>query len=231
MGVNESVQLNEKYFGFRIYNLIPNGPLSKSGVNIIDDFIIPPEDMYIKKLPFSDWIKEKADQTIPLTIYSLSKRAKKEIQVKVNPLGSKEGLLGGSVRYENYTTAPKNVLHVLKVNNNSFAKDKLDLQEKEDYLMALRPIQGDIITLNRANSNPLELFGAMIKQNIGKECDFFIFNRKRGGRAVTAQIDNNQFFEMGCDVAFGKLHEYPYEQRNSEESQKLKEESGEIENI
>ena len=36
---------------------------------------------------------------------------------------------------------------------------------------------------------------------------------------------------MGCDVAFGKLHEYPYEQRNSEESQKLKEESGEIENI
>ena len=50
MGVNESVQLNEKYFGFRIYNLIPNGPLSKSGVNIIDDFIIPPEDMYIKKL-------------------------------------------------------------------------------------------------------------------------------------------------------------------------------------
>lgn len=231
MGVNESVQIDEKYFGFRIYNLIPNGPLAKSGINIIDDFIIPPEEIYVKKLPFSDWIKEKAAQTIPLTIYSLSKRTRRDIQVKVNPLGSKEGLLGGSVRYENYTTASKNVLHVLKVNKNSFAKEKLNLTEKEDYLIALRPLQGDIITLNRINNNPLELFGAMIKQNIGKECEFFIYNRKKGGRAVTAQIDNNQFFEMGCDVAFGKIHEYPYDLRTSEESQKLKEESGDIENI
>ena len=232
MGVNESIQTNEKYFGFRIYKLIPNGPLEKANLKILEDFIIPPEEMYLKKMPFCDWVKEKADQTITLTIYSLSKRSTKQIEIKVNPVGSSEGFLGGSVRYENYITAQKKVLHVIKVKENSFAKDKLEMKENEDFLVALRPNQGDINTLNKSIGNPLELFSDMIKANIGKECDFYIYNSKRGGRCITAQIDNNGYFEMGCDVAYGKLHEFPFEDDlENEEKKKLKEEMGELQMI
>ena len=90
MGGAESVQTNEKHNGFRIYKLIPNGPLEKANLKIIDDFIIPPEELFLKKIPFCDWVKEKAEQTIKLQIYSLSKRAIKEIEIKVNTNSTKK---------------------------------------------------------------------------------------------------------------------------------------------
>ena len=232
MGGAESVQSNEKYNGFRIYKLIPNGPLEKSNLKIIDDFIIPPEELFLKKIPFCDWVKEKADQTIKLQIYSLSKRAIKEIEIKVNPIGSPEGFLGGSVRFENYQTAQRKVLHVLKVKDNFFAKEKLGLTPFEDYLIALRPNKGDILTLNKAIGNPLELFSEMIKVNLGKECEFYIYNKTKGGRCVNAKIIGDGSFELGCDVAYGKLHEFPFDEDDmNEETKKLREEMGEMQNI
>ena len=145
MGGAESAQSNEKYNRLRIYKLIPNGPLEKSNLKIIDDFIIPPEELFLKKIPFCDWVKEKADQTIKLQIYSLSKRAIKEIETKVNPIGSPEGFLGGSVRFENYQTAERKVLYALKKKKKSFAKEQLGLTPFEDYLIAIRPNKGDIL--------------------------------------------------------------------------------------
>ena len=232
MGGAESVQSNEKYNGFRIYKLIPNGPLEKSNLKIIDDFIIPPEELFLKKIPFCDWVKEKADQTIKLQIYSLSKRAIKEIEIKVNPIGSPEGFLGGSVRFENYQTAERKVLHALKVKEKSFAKEQLGLTPFEDYLIAIRPNKGDILSLNKTIGNPLELFSEMIKANLGKECEFYIYNKNKGGRCVTAKIAGDGSFELGCDVAYGKLHEFPFdEDDNNEEKKKLREEMGEMQII
>lgn len=110
------------------------------------------------------------------------------------------------MRYENYITAEKKLLHVLKVKSNSFSETKLHLEEGNDYLIALRPDHDKILTLNEVNhNNPLELFSKMIKANKGKECDFNIYNKYKGSRCISATIDN----EMGCDVAYGMLHEFP----------------------
>lgn len=232
MGVNESIPTNEKHFGFRVYNLIPNGPLQKAKINTLDDFLLPPEEMFTKKIRFADWIKEKAGTTITLNIYSLSKRKITPVSILVNPLGSEEGFLGGSVRFENYITAEKKLLHVIKVKANSFSETCLHLEEGSDYLIALRPDQDKILTLNEANHNPLELFSEMLKTNINKKCDFYIYNVHKGGRCVTAQIENNPYFEMGCDVAYGKLHEFPIAvSEMDDELKKLKEQMGEMQNV
>jgi hypothetical protein len=214
MGANESLSSSSstnKHFGFRIYNIIPNGPLHKANITPLDDFMLPPEEMFTKNIPFSEYIKNKAGTNITLNIYSLSKRGITPISLQVNPIGSEDGFLGGSVRYENYITAEKKLLHVLKVKSNSFSETKLHLEEGNDYLIALRPDHDKILTLNEVNhNNPLELFSKMIKANKGKECDFYIYNKYKGSRCISATIDNNDtHFEMGCDVAYGMLHEFP----------------------
>lgn len=232
MGVNESVPTNEKYFGFRIYNIIPNGPLHKANVHPLDDFMLPPEEMFTRKIRFADWIKEKAGTSITLNIYSLSKRKITPISIQVNSLGNEEGFLGGSVRFENYITAEKKLLHVIKVKSHSFAETKLSLEEGNDFLIALRPEQDKILTLNEINHNPLELFSEMIKANIGKRCDFYIYNINKGGRCVSVQIDNDAYFEMGCDVAYGKLHEFPIAPSEMDsEMKKHREQMGDMQNI
>lgn len=231
MGAEESIP-NQKQFGFRIYKLISNGPLESAGLHELSDFIIPPEEIVQNKKPFSEWLKGKAGEKVQLLIYSLLTRKEKQYEIQTNTPESKDGILGASVRFENYANAHRKLLHVTKVNDNSFSKTQLSLHENDDYLIAMRPDKGEIMSLNSDRANPLELFAAMIKYNIGKECEFFIYSKTKGPRAVKAKIDNDEFFTIGCEAAFGKLHEFPIETiEDDEENKKLKEEAGETQYI
>jgi hypothetical protein len=224
MGVNESNIKNDKESGFRIYKIINGGPLDKAGLKILDDFLIPPEEIN-KKISFPNWIKENENKTIKLNYYSISKRKILPIEIQLNNSNDKNGILGGTINYENFSKAYKKVLHVIKVKENSFSKNELHLDELNDYLIALKPEDGDFQTLNGSNENPLKAFSQIIKNNIGKKCDFYIYNKKIGAKDICVNIPNDQMFEMGCDVAFGKLHEFPFisnEKNNEDEEKELK---------
>ena len=146
MGLNVSVPINSDLFGFRIYKLVPNGPLSKAKIKEIEDFIIPPKEIYEKNIPFDEWIKSNANKLLTLEIYSILKRKFFYIEIQTNPEGSKEGYLGASVRYENFIDAHKKVLHVLEIKKDSFADKILKLEENNDYLIAIKPEKGDILS-------------------------------------------------------------------------------------
>ena len=145
-----------------------------------------------------------------------------------NKSTDKNGILGGTVNYENYSTAFKKVLHVIKVKDNSFSKDYLHLDELNDYLIALKSEDNKLQTLNNNLSegeNLLKIFSHIIKKNIGRKCDFYIYNKRNGGRIVNTIIPNSKKFELGCDVAFGMLHEIPFissDKNVEDEAKKLK---------
>ena len=210
MGLNVSVPINSDLYGFRIYKLVPNGPLYKATLKEIEDFIIPQKEIYEKNIPFDEWIRNNANKLLTLEIYSITKRKFFYIEIQTNPEGSKEGYLGASVRYENFIEAHKKVLYVLEVKKDSFADKILKLEGNDEYLIALKPNKGDILSLNSKNDiTPLDLFTEMIKLNIGKECEFYIYNVKKGARFVKCEIPNDEYFELGCNVAYGKIHEFP----------------------
>ena len=50
MGINESIPIDEKNFGFRLYKVFPNGPLDKVGLKEIENFLIPPEEIYKRQM-------------------------------------------------------------------------------------------------------------------------------------------------------------------------------------
>ena len=234
MGINESFKANQRDYGFRIYKLVPGFPLDNAKLKIIEDFLIPSDEIFKERITFYDWVKKKAGQKIKTKIYSLKERRIKEVELEVKPEGTKEGFLGGSVKLENMYTAEKKVLHVIKVKKDSFAERKLGLVTNEDYLIALRAVKEEIFSLNQNNdSNPHELFRDILKANIGKTCEFYIYNKYKGGRCVVAQIDNDDYFELGCDVAFGRIHEFPIQtlDENDSENKKLREEMGETQEI
>ena len=92
MGVNESNIKNDKESGFRIYKIINGGPLDKAGLKILDDFLIPPEEIYKKNISFSNWIKENENKTIKLNYYSISKRKILPIKIQLNNSDDKNGI-------------------------------------------------------------------------------------------------------------------------------------------
>ena len=212
MGGYQETSSSPSQFGFRIYKLTKDGPLSKGGAKEITDFIIPPIEVLTQKNSFNDWITSLADKTITIKLYSLLQRRFKYIEIKTNPLNSKEGILGAAVKYENFENADKNLLHITSVTENSFAKNKLNLIPNDDYIIATKTKNTPIISLNKEGYNPLEILNIVINSNIGNDLSFFIYNIKTGFRLVETKLENeenNNNFVLGCDVAYGALHEFP----------------------
>jgi len=210
MGAAEShSSLDEKYYGFRVYKVADNGPLAKAGVKELEDFIIPPSEVFSNKIPFYEYVRQNSNKLITLNIYSLSKRYFYNLEITPTDdwIPSKDqGYLGASVRYENWSTADRLLLRVLRVNQDSIAHKKLNLMPQEDFIIALRPEGEDIITLNKDSQDPLTMFTNILTLYKNKEIEFFIYNCKQGGRNIKISIDEDS---LGCDVAYGKLHEFP----------------------
>ena len=211
MGVFEETSSNITQYGFRVYKLIKDGPLDKVGIKEITDFIIPPNEVLFQKNTFKDWIISIADQTIKIKIYSLLTRNFKIVEVKTNKSDSKDGILGASVKFENFENADKKLLHVTSVLENSFAKNKLGLNTNDDYIIAVKGKNTSVISLNNEQYTPLEILNNVISNNKGNDLIFYIYNIKNGARTVEVNIENDNNFILGCDVAYGALHEFPKE--------------------
>jgi hypothetical protein len=213
MGITESTVLDEKYFGFRVYKLVQGGPLQSAGLKELEDFIIPPKEVFESKMPFYEFIKLNQNMPLNLQIYSLTRHIFYDITItpnlEWNAEGKAEGYLGAGVRYENWKTASTNVLRVVKVKSNQPAHLILNLIPNEDFIIALRPTGKDIFSLNKDHSDPLTLFTECIKEWVGSEVEFYIYNIKNGARHVKINLESNNGEILGCDVAYGKLHEFP----------------------
>ena len=212
MGGEETSSYNSQ-FGFRIYNLLKDSPLEKGGIKEITDFIITPQEVQNQEITFNDWLTSMAGKTIKIKIYSLLSRNFSNIEITTNPLGSENGILGAGVNYEKYESADKNLLHVTSVIENSFAQKKLGLIPNDDYIIAVKTQTTPIISLNKDEFNPLEILNSVISNNKGNDLIFYIYNVKSGARTVEVNIDKDDNFSLGCDVAYGALHEFTKEER------------------
>lgn len=212
MGNSNSIDL--KYYGFRIYKIIKDGPLDKvGGLRELEDFIIPPQK-YEKKIEFSKFLHERKGLKTELSVYSMRTRKFKKIEIIPDDSWTEDkslGLLGANVRYENWSIAHENVLRVLKVTKNGLL-DRAGVVEKDDYIIAIKRIDSDIVSLNQEDKDPLELFGELLEALIDKDVQLFLYNRNSNYRLIDLHLKRTDKGELlGCDLGRGKLHEFPRE--------------------
>ena len=215
MGDEESkteINNSQKEYAFRIYKIYNFSPLKRMEIKELSDFIIPPNEIYSKDLSFKDYLKDKKNQKIKLKIFSLLYRKIKEIEIDIDEtINDKEGILGCELNYENFIQAQKKLLHVIKVKENTFAKDTLYLIENQDYIIGIRILNdGKYYSINNDKLNDLIVgFIDILNKNKGKECEFYIYNIKRGIKIIKTKIPDDNNFSLGCDVAYGRIHEFP----------------------
>ena len=232
MGIEETTETQtqslEKDYAFRIYKIYNNSPLKHLGIKELSDFIIPPNELYTKKMSFKKWLQEKINQNIKLKIFSLLTRKIKEIEITINNTdnNNNDELLGCSINYENYKTAERKLLHVIKVKENSFSQDNLYLVENQDYIIGIKTLNdGKYYSINNDKLEELIVgFIDILNRNKGKECEFYIYNIKRGTKIIMTKIPEDKKFSLGCDVAYGRIHEFPIKiNEYDEEKKSLKE--------
>ena len=215
MGIDdepEKKNINPKEYAFRIYKIYNFSPLKRLEIKELSDFIIPPNELETKHITFKEYIKENTNKKIKLKIFSLLYRKVKEIEIEINDtINNREGVLGCEMNYENFIQAQEKLLHVIKVKENSFAKDSLYLIENQDYIIGIKNLsEGKYYSINNDNINNLIVgFIEILNKNKGKECEFYIYNIKRGIKIILTKISDEENFSLGCDVAYGKVHEFP----------------------
>ena len=211
-GSKTELNNSQKEYAFRIYKIYNFSPLKRMEIKELSDFIIPPNELYSKGLSFKDYLKDKKNQKIKLKIFSLLYRKIKEIEIDIDDtINDKEGILGCELNYENFIQAQKKLLHVIKVKENTFAKDTLYLIENQDYIIGIRILNdGKYYSINNDKLNDLIVgFIDILNKNKGKECEFYIYNIKRGIKIIKTKIPDDNNFSLGCDVAYGRIHEFP----------------------
>ena len=209
MGITQGSSEELRKYGLRIYTTIKNGPLDKGGAQELTDFIMPPEEVLSYQINFDDWLHSHANKEIKLSLYSLLTKQFRDITITTNPIGNKDGILGASVKKENWTIAHKNILHIVNVFQNSFAHKQLGLIPLEDYIVGVKTKGCPIVPLNQEEKNPLQVLGEEINNNKGKLMKFYIYNTNKGVRDVTVTIGNDDYFSLGCEGAYGALHVFP----------------------
>ena len=215
MGDEESkteINNSQKEYAFRIYKIYNFSPLKRMEIKELSDFIIPPNELYSKGLSFKDYLKDKKNQKIKLKLFSLLYRKIKEIEIDIDDtINDKEGILGCELNYENFIQAQKKLLHVIKVKENTFAKDTLYLIENQDFIIGIRILNdAKYYSINNDKLNDLIVgFIDILNKNKGKECEFYIYNIKRGIKIIKTKIPDDNNFSLGCDVAYGRIHEFP----------------------
>ena len=214
MGIDDEPEkkINYKEYAFRIYKIYNFSPLKKLDIKELSDFILPPQELYTKNITFKNYIKENQNKKIKLKIFSLLYQKIKEFEIELNEnYDNKEGVLGCEMNYENFIEAQKKLLHVIKVKDNSFAKDTLYLVENFDYIIGIKTLNdGKYYPINDNKLTELIVgFINILNNNKGKECEFYIYNKKRGIKIIITKIPEDNNFSLGCDVAYGKAHEFP----------------------
>ena len=82
--------------------------------------------------------------------------------------------------------------------------------------------------ITQKNLKEHQILNIIINSNIGKEISFFIYNIKNGPRIVETKIEkgeNDEKFILGCDVAYGALHGFPFALNENESNMNISKEN------
>ncbi len=222
--VESQLEDDPKYTGFRIYKIFKDGPISFSEAKVIEDFIIPPREV-TNYMSFIEFLKQNENKLTELTLYSIKKRCFHKISITPhsNWGEGRSGFIGASVRLENWSTGHKNLIKVLNVKPDSIA-EKAGIKSTEDWIIAVKPIDDDIFSLNVSANDPLTNFTYLMDKFKGKNVELIMYNLYTGVKYVELFLNENE--RLGCDVGYGKLHEFVKESNDESKRNKEKLEDG-----
>lgn len=211
--MGNSQQIDTRFYGFRIYEILKNGPLDKTNqFKELEDFIVPPGGWERERSDFSKYLSSRKNIPTELNVYSIQTRSFRSIIIVPDDTWSestKKGCLGANVRYENWAIAHKNVLRIVDIKPFS-ELSKLDVVKNDDFIVAIRKKDCEIISLNQEEKDPLSYFSDIISALIGNNVELILYNVNNGFKSVEINLtkkENGQI--LGCDLAYGQLHEFP----------------------
>jgi len=200
MGASES---NPASQGWRILEVIPNGPCWNKGLCVYFDFIVGINGVRLttSSEEFWDTIRSKQNVEIVLTVFNYKTRIKRDVEMTPNNDWDGDGLLGLVVVREDFTKCDKQCIRILSVDQNSPAS-KAGLQANNDYILGT-PINA---------FTAFSVFRDTVSDYIDQPLPIYVYNSKDAQVRLVEITPSSEWSGdgvLGCQVGDGYLHHIP----------------------
>lgn len=207
--------------GYRVLGVQPNSPASRAGLVSFFDFLVGVNGQllfdngehddsngeYFEDLDFVAFLKDNVDQEIELLVWNIKNKTQRFINLTPTTNWEGTGLLGVTIRMDDYITAEENLLRILDIQTGSPASFA-GMIPKIDYLLGT--------TMESFESE--EVLGDVLYENEDQELEVYVYNTETDMVRVATIIPSLNWGGqglLGAQVGRGHLHRLPQSCRAS----------------
>mmetsp|Transcript_1664 Transcript_1664/g.2528 ORF Transcript_1664/g.2528 Transcript_1664/m.2528 type:complete len:377 (-) Transcript_1664:3978-5108(-) len=207
--------------GYRVLGVQPNSPASRAGLVSFFDFLVGVNGQllfdngehddsngeYFEDLDFVAFLKDNVDQEIELLVWNIKNKTQRFINLTPTRNWEGTGLLGVTIRMDDYVTAEENLLRILDIQAGSPASFA-GMTPKIDYLLG---------TTMESFENE-EVLGDVLYENEDQELEVYVYNTETDMVRVVTIIPSLNWGGqglLGAEVGRGYLHRLPQSCRAS----------------
>ena len=124
------------YTGYRVLSVLPGSPGTAANLDSYFDFIVEAAGVRLDELdrPFTQIIAQHVNRVLRLKVFNCMTQTERDVDLTPRNDWGGTGLLGITIRFDNYEDALSEVVHVLTCAPNSPGK-KAGLRDGTDYLL------------------------------------------------------------------------------------------------
>lgn len=207
--------------GYRVLGVQPNSPASRAGLVSFFDFLVGVNGQllfdngehddsngeYFEDLDFVAFLKDNVDQEIELLVWNIKNKTQRFINLTPTTNWEGTGLLGVTIRMDDYITAEENLLRILDIQTESPASVG-GMTPMNDYLLGT--------TMESFESE--EVLGDVLYENEDQELEVYVYNTESDMVRVLTIIPSLNWGGqglLGAQVGRGYLHRLPQSCRAS----------------
>mmetsp|Transcript_8506 Transcript_8506/g.16035 ORF Transcript_8506/g.16035 Transcript_8506/m.16035 type:complete len:343 (-) Transcript_8506:91-1119(-) len=207
--------------GYRVLGVQPNSPASRAGLVSFFDFLVgvngqllfdngehsDPAGEYFEDLDFISIVKDNVDKEIELLVWNIKNKTQRFITLTPSTNWNGTGLLGVTIRIDDYVTAEENLLRVVSIQSGSPAA-KAGLKPETDYLLG---------TTMESFENE-DVLGDVLYENENHVLEIYVYNSETDVVRVVTIVPSLKWGGgglLGAEVGRGYLHGLPKSCRNT----------------
>lgn len=216
MGNNPSHQFDGcTTLGYRVLGVQPNSPASRAGLVSFFDFLVgvngqllfdngehsDPSGDYFEDLDFIAILKDHVEKEIELLVWNIKNKTQRFITLTPSTNWDGTGLLGVTIRMDDYMTAEEKLLRVVDVKPGSPAA-KAGLTPKIDYLLGT--------TMESFEDE--DVLADVLYENEDQVLEIYVYNTETDVVRVVTIIPTLKWGGeglLGAEVGRGYLHVLP----------------------
>jgi len=198
-----SAESNPEVQGWRILEVIPNGPCWDKGLCVYFDFIVGINGVRLttSSEEFWDTIRSQKDAETVLTVFNYKTRIKRDILMTPNNSWGGDGLLGLVVVGDDFTKCDQQCVRVLRVHEGSPAS-KAGLCPETDYILGT-PISA---------FTEFSIFRDTVADYLDQALPIYVYSSKEATVRLVEIMPSSQWpgeGVLGCITGDGYLHHIP----------------------